>query len=111
MAILATLNQNSSGFLWATLKNKDGEEAVPASLSYWIACLTTGRIVRSETAISPATATPEIHLTKNDNAIIGASNRYETRRLTLRAVYDSDDELMDVYVWRVRNLHLAQTNQ
>jgi hypothetical protein len=101
-----TLNEASTGYLNIALLDKNGDPAIPTTLSYSIQCLTNGQEVRASTALTPGT-TAEITVTPSDNAIIDDSNAYETRRIIVTAVYGADDELVSYYDYTVKNLSVA----
>lgn len=46
----------------------------------------------------------ELVLTPDDNTLLSTGNRYETRRVTLTALYGADDQIVTDFTYRVNNL-------
>lgn len=102
------MNERTTGFVGFKLKDKAGRvdaSAPPTSLTYRVDCLTTGQAVRPFTPIAPVSE-GEIVLTADDTAILGPTNQSETKRITLVAVYGSQDDRLtaefDVKVERLK---------
>lgn len=97
------INERSAAVLTVAFFNKDGDPAAPASVTYRIDCLSTKTAIRVATSISPG-LTIDIPLTSEDTRIINQSNAYETRLVTVTAVYTSDYSSSDEYEYTVKNL-------
>lgn len=100
------VNEKSTAYLTVAFTDKDGVPAAPASATYRIDDATGAGAIRASTALG-AGASVEITLTKEDNAIVNAANRFETRVVTVIAVYGASDELRDEYRYQVKNLDYA----
>lgn len=100
------VNEKSTAYLTVSFKDKAGAPAAPASVTYRVDDATGNTAVRASTALGAA-ASIEITLTKEDNAIVNAANRFETRVVTVIAVYGASDELRDEYRYQIRNLDYA----
>lgn len=100
---MPTINEKTTGYLTVTFKDKAGAQAVPASATYRIDCLTTGTAITPETALAPA-AQIEIVITPTENRIVTAANARETRRVTVTGVYGAADQVTAQYDYDVENL-------
>lgn len=96
-------NERSAAWLTVSFKDKDRVLATPVSVTYRVDCITTGTVIRAITALTPASSI-EIALTPDDNRIIADANQRELRRVTVKAVYGSGDEIVDQYDYAVDNL-------
>jgi hypothetical protein len=99
----SVVNEGSTAYLGVRLMDKLGAPAVPAALSYSVRCLTTGTDLRANVALTPGSQA-EIVLTPTDNAIQTATNKYETRLVTVVATYNVDDAQVEEFTYQVRNL-------
>ena len=97
------INQDSSGYLTVTPKNKSGAAEAPDSMSYRIDCLTSAKVVRADTALVAASVV-EIHLTPTDNAIQNEANEFEAKLVTVTCTYGASDGVKSQYSYEVRNL-------
>ena len=82
--------------------NSDAAEA-PTTVEYRIDDLTSNSEILTWTTV---TAASEVSITikANENRILGDSNQYEVRQLTVAADRDTDNETRDTYQWRVENI-------
>lgn len=101
---MATVNENSTAWLSLSLKDRAGEPAQPPqSVIYRIDCLTSGAVIREDTAVTPA-GEIELVLTPADNRVIDTSRGSERRRVTVVAAYGEGDQVTGAYDYEVRNL-------
>lgn len=100
---LDIVDEGSTSELTVEFKDKDGQPAAPATLTYRVDCLTNDQEVRGDTVLTPA-ATVTIKLTPTDNAIIDQGNDVEERLVTVKAGYGADDAENRDYRYAVRNL-------
>lgn len=103
MPMLQQVNEESTAYLRATFLDKNGVQATPASLTYSIYCLTNGIEIRASAGLTPA-GQVEIMLDTEDNRIVDELHDYETRRVTIEAVYGERDAQRSQYDYVVRNL-------
>jgi hypothetical protein len=101
---LEIVNEESTAYLTVVFKDKDGAEQAPTSATYRIDCLTNGEEVREDTAMTPIASPYEITLGAADNAMIDSDRLTEARRVTVEAVYGSDDHVNADYKYLVKNL-------
>lgn len=99
------LNEGSTGWLTIEFRDKSGNLQAPASASYRIDCLTTGQEVRTDNSLNASGGTVELKLEPTDTAILDASNRMETKRVTVTAQFGASDAHNEDYAYRVRNLY------
>ena len=99
-----SVNENSTSYVTAVPKDADGVAALPASMVYQIDCVTTGTAIKAETALTPGTSV-EIEIDAADNAIISQTNAVERRQVTVTAGYGINDQVIEVYEYRVINLN------
>jgi len=79
----------STSYLTVNFFDEDGNPAAPSTLSYKVDNLDTGDAIRASTSLTPATSV-EITLTASlDNVAPVSPNAYDTRRVTVTAVYPS----------------------
>lgn len=106
---MQSINEKSSGYLEVALFDRAGAPAVPSSVTYRIDCLTSGDLVRTWTAATPA-AVVQITLTPTDNAMRRESSATEKRRVTLVASYGAglEDQMTSEFDYQVRNLKFVQ---
>lgn len=100
---MASLNEQSTGYLTVSFYDKTGALAVPASASYRIDDKATGTAIRALTSLTPASSI-EITLTKADNTILNDTKPSEERRVTVISVYSATDQVTDEYIYTVVNL-------
>jgi hypothetical protein len=98
------VNEQSSAFLTTTLLDKDEAPAQPTSASYTIHDVTTGTEIRGTTSLTVVLGVVEIALGKADNTMNDPTRKSERRRVTVNAIYGSDDHLNDFFVYEVKNL-------
>ncbi len=101
--MLQEVKERSTAYLTASFLDRNNSPAAPTSGTYRIDCLTTGTQIVGDTAL-PAGSAPEIVLTPTINRIIQSGNVREKRRVTVRGVYGSGDEVNDKYEYYVVNL-------
>src|SRR5688572_9643249 len=91
-------------FVW-TYKFLDtgGLPSIPTTARYRIECLTTQRMMRDWTEITPASEV-EIIITSSDNAINNNRNSTERRLIIIQSNYDTDTQKSTTDEWVVRNL-------
>lgn len=98
------LNERSTHYLTVEFLDKTGALAAPTAVTYRIDCLTTGVVVRNDTAIG-AGSTIEITLTPTDNAMQNQDNVTEHRRVTVIGQYGgSGDQVVKGYDYILRNM-------
>jgi hypothetical protein len=95
--------EGSSSYVTVTFKDKDGNLAVPLSVTYSTYCNTTGTAIKTNVALTPASSIV-ITLNALDNAIIVQSNSSEEKVLTVKSNYGVNDNANDEYVYQVKNL-------
>ena len=98
------INEKTTSYLTATFLDKDGNQVAPASMTYRIDCLTTGRSVRASTDVGTPAAAQLITLTSDDTAIIDATNDKEVKEVTVIGTYGASDEVTSRYRYVVQNL-------
>jgi hypothetical protein len=100
---LFEVNERSTAYVTATFLDRAGEPAVPESVTYRVDCETTGSPL-----VAPGPAVPgstvEIVVPAALNAIQSPDNEFETKIVTLTAVYGPGDQITQAYRYRVRNL-------
>lgn len=97
------INEGSTGYLTISFKDKAGVAAAPATITYSLHCLSTGVVLRNNVALATS-ASVEITLSTIDNAIQTASNRRETKRVTIKAGYGANDAINTQFDYEVANL-------
>lgn len=104
MAFEPIVNESSTAHLYATFYDATGALQTPVSVTYRIEDVSTGRLVRDDTSLSPNVEV-EIVLTPEDNSLPeGSSLPCEKRRVTLTATYAASEQITSQYVYRVLNL-------
>lgn len=102
------VNSESSAWVTATYRDRQGVPGIPVSATYRIDCLTTKRPVRGLTALPTGQAVSDIQLTAQDTAIISKTNPSEIKRVTVVAVYSApDDQVTGQYDFEVVNVPFA----
>jgi hypothetical protein len=97
------INERTTAYLRIQMIGPDGELALPSAVVYRIDELATGREIRGNTPVPPAT-TVDITLTPEETRIIGDAYQDQTRLLTVQATYGIDDTLHDEFEFVIRNL-------
>lgn len=89
----------------ATAYFRDSSDAAdtPSTVHYRIDDLTTASEILGWTSVTPG-ASVSITIKSSENRIIGDSNHYEMRQLTVAADKDTDNETRDTVMWNVRNI-------
>ncbi len=100
-----TVNEQSTAFLTCRFLDKNGDPAVPNTITYRVDCLTTGTAIRASTPISSPASTIEITLDSADTRIVTSTNPYEERVVTVEASYGGTDEVNEEFRFRVKNLN------
>lgn len=98
-----TVNEESSAYLTITFKDKSGNPVSPTSAVYRIDDVDSGTEIRADTALASSSSV-EITLTPIDNQILNNTLDYETKRVTVKAVYGASDGVNDQYEYVVKNL-------
>ena len=98
------VNEKSTSYVTVSPKNKDGDSETPSTLVYQIDCITTGTPMLAETSLTPGTSV-EITITPTQNAINDQSNSNEGRKVTVTAGYGANDQVIEVFNYRVKNLY------
>ena len=104
MSVLYELNEGQTG--WFDVSFWDTDEvtpAVPTSVSYEVHDLGTGNEVKASTALSPA-STVTITLAPTETVILNDKRRFETRRITITALFGAGDVFVDFLDYHVQNL-------
>lgn len=91
------VNDQSTAYLTANFKDKDGAAATPTGVTYQVR--KPGAIVRAFTAVSAASSVT-ITLTPSDNTLAAGIDT-ETREVTVIAEYGASDQVVDHYVYEV----------
>lgn len=97
------INERSSAYISVAFLDKTGAPAIPASVTYSTACRTTGIAIKTNVAVTPL-STIQINLDALDSTIQNTANKTEEKALTVNAIFNTNDESHDEYLWYVRNL-------
>jgi len=100
---LETIEEKSTAYLTVVCLDKDGSPETPSSAEYRADCVTTSTQIKDWTATTPGAAM-EITLDKTINVIQTATNEYEKKRITFKAVFGANDESYAQYDYLVHNL-------
>jgi hypothetical protein len=95
---METINDQSTCYLTATFKDRDGNVAIPSAVTYQVRRPGVA-IVRAVTAVSPA-STVTITLTPADNTL-SAGHQGEYREVTVVATYGANDKVSDHMLYQV----------
>lgn len=98
-----TVTEGSTAWLAIAFLDRAGQAQAPATVTYRIDCLTTGQVMRADTAL-PAAVELEIVLSPTDNRIVDPAHATERRRVTVRAENGADDAVNSEFHYDVRNL-------
>jgi hypothetical protein len=96
-------NEGQSATVTIVFRDDDGVATTPGTLRYRIDCLTTGRMVRDWTTLTPASSV-DIPITPADNAIKSSRNATERKQLVVQTEYGTDDQAVEYVEWTVKNL-------
>jgi hypothetical protein len=97
------INERTTSYIEVELLDKGGVLAYPASIVYSTYCKTNGTPIKTNVAV-PAASVVNITLDSTDSAIINSANATEDKILTVKATYNTNDELNSEYNWTVKNL-------
>lgn len=92
---LMLVMEQSTAYLEVPLYDRNGVESVPTSATFTVHDVESGTEVVASTALTPA-ATLNVPLRPVDNRILHPASRRERRRITVRALYGVDDQLVVV---------------
>jgi hypothetical protein len=96
--------EKSTHYLAVDFLDKTGAAAAPSAVTYRVDCLTTGNVVLADTSIGAASSI-EITLSPTVNAMQGANNMREQRRVTVIAQYGgAGDQAVGAFDYSVRNV-------
>jgi len=96
--------EKSTHYLTVDFFDKTGAAATPSAVTYRVDCLTTGQNVLTDTSVSAADSV-EITLSPTVNAMQGANNLREQRRVTVIAQYGgAGDQAVGTFDYSVRNV-------
>jgi hypothetical protein len=100
-----TVNEASTAYVGVTFVDKAGAAAQPSAATWRLDCLTTGAQLVGATNLSASGGTAEVTIPATATEIQTATNRTETKRLTVIAQYGSGaDQVTDDFDFQVRNL-------
>ena len=102
---MLSVNENSTSYVTAVFKEKDGNVQAPDSARYRIDCVTTGTKIKDWTPINNPGSTEEITISKSENAIIDQSNPTEQRVVTVEGTYGVDDGVSEELFYDLINLY------
>jgi len=103
MACVNEVNEKSTSYVTVEPKDKNGVAATPTTLVYQIDCVTTSTAITAETSLTPGTSV-EITITPTENAMIDQANAFEEREVTVTAGYGANDQIIEVFCYRLLNL-------
>ena len=98
------VNERTTANVTVAFQDANGAPATPASVTYSTQCVTTGVPIKNNQNVVGPASTITIVLDALDNAIQNQANPQEIKRLTVRAVYNTNDECNSEYVYAVNNL-------
>ena len=99
-----SVNDKSTAWLTVSLFDRFNNPSPPSSVIYRIDCLSTGQNILAATTINGPGASFDIQILAAYDAILNAANSEEIKRLTITAIYGSNDQLTAQYDWIVVNL-------
>jgi len=97
------VTEGSSANIVVDFLDANGVAAVPSAVTYRIDCVTTGQIVRADTALTPA-ASITVAVVPADTQILSSANSVEEKRLTVKATFGAGDNFNGEFVYYVKNL-------
>lgn len=83
--------------------DSSGAAVTPSSVRYQVVCLTTDKIVREWTTVSPGN-TVSIIATATDNVIQDDKNQREKKQIVVQSDYDTDLQVTQSHEYIVENL-------
>ena len=99
------VNEKTTAIVTVAFKDEDGSAVTPTAAYYRLDCITTGKAIKAETAISGLDTSVDITITATENAIQTASNSEEEKALTVRFTYSAGTKQgVAEYRYKVRNL-------
>ena len=105
---MTTINERTTSRIQITFVDFDGDPAQPTAATWRLDDLTSGESVVAETALTPTDGVAVLTIPPSAAAILTATNRTETRRLTVVAEYgSSDDQVTEEMDFEVRNLRFV----
>ena len=102
--MIQAVNDKSTAWLTVSLSDRYGNPSPPSSVVYRIDCLSTGQNILAATTVMSPGASFDIQILAAYDAIINSANSEEIKRLTITAIYGSNDQLTAQYDWIVVNL-------
>jgi hypothetical protein len=99
-----TVTEGSTTWVSVAFLDREGVPQAPATISYRVDCLTTGTVMLAATSATPTGTTLTVRVPGNLNRIVNRTNATEVRRLTVKAGYGVDDELVGSVDWFVAPL-------
>jgi len=103
MAEQPWINEESTAYLTVTFKDKTGAASQPTTSRYRIDDVQSGAQIRNWTALAPTAGVVEIILTVADNTILNPLAPSEGRVVKVEGTYGADDQVEDVFVYRIKN--------
>lgn len=97
------ISEGSTYQVEATFIDSDGEIGMPQGVRYQIVCLTSGKLVRDWTTVTPST-TVTITATVSDNAIQSDKNVREKKQLVVESTTPDGLVTTGHVEWLVDNL-------
>ena len=101
---MAEVNEKTTAYLTVIFLDKSGNQEPPSSATWQVHDVESGEQMKAETPIDPIAAQVELTIPASVNAIVNAAKASERRRVTIKAVYGSDDGLNDQWEYSVKNL-------
>jgi hypothetical protein len=98
------VNENTTAYLTIRFLDAADEPAVPASLTYRIDDVFSGRQVTANTSLAAASEVT-VTLTPDETRIFDEANPLEQRRVTVSATYGAGDAKNAEFLITIRNLH------
>lgn len=96
-------NEKTACAITASLRDVDNAAVTPTTMRYRIDCLTTQQTVLDWTSVGSPAAENTLTVTSEQNAIIDANKRRETKQMIVETVYDGNTR-NDAVNWTITNL-------
>lgn len=93
----------TTAYLTVDFKDKDGEPAIPSTVSYKVDNLGTGAVIRASTSATPSSSVEIVLAADVDTASPGPDFTYDVRRVTVTGTYGSTAQVVDYYDFQVIN--------
>ncbi len=97
------VTEGSSAQLTVSFYNSAGAAATPVSASYKVTDKATGQELLAETEITPISSSVAVSLTPAANTLINQGLAYETRVVTVVAIYGDDDQFVGEHEYQLNN--------